>query len=216
MCQWTVFGTKRTKHFFIENVARNGLKSNFLAQKVLHSAVRTPICQIVPVSRVYGGAGGRRFLPPIFVQKLFAWRKISWTNWLIDVSVFLQKMIFFKKWKARKICWNGPSAEMCRGFLLYKLWRIFPGIFLEDFSGHFFPQKRGEKIRRQNPRKKSGGPKIKIREKSVLPKTDPKICLVFFFFLTRQSRDSNRSTTKMQSPTAAQQIFVLGGHDIYR
>ena len=27
------------------------------------------------------------------------------------------------------------------GFLLYKFWRIFPGIFLEDFSGHFFPQK---------------------------------------------------------------------------
>ena len=39
------------------------------------------------------------------------------------------------------------------GFLSYKFWRIFPGIFLEDFSGHFFPQKRGEKIRRRNPRK---------------------------------------------------------------
>ena len=32
-------------------------------------------------------------------------------------------------------------AEMCRGFLLYRFWRILPGIFLEDFSGHFFPQK---------------------------------------------------------------------------
>ena len=49
--------------------------------------------------------------------------------------------------------WPGPSAEMCRGFLLYNFWRILPGIFLEDFSGHFFPQKRGEKIRRRNPRK---------------------------------------------------------------
>ena len=38
-------------------------------------------------------------------------------------------------------CWPGPSAEMCRGFLLYRFWRILPGIFLEDFSGHFFPQK---------------------------------------------------------------------------
>ena len=37
--------------------------------------------------------------------------------------------------------WPGPSAEMCRGFLLYKFWRIFPGIFLEDFSGHFFTRK---------------------------------------------------------------------------
>ena len=39
------------------------------------------------------------------------------------------------------LCWPGPSAEMCRGLLLYKFWRILPGIFLEDFSGHFFPQK---------------------------------------------------------------------------
>ena len=69
--------------------------------------------------------------------------------------------------------WPSPSAEMCRGFLLYKFRRILPGIFLEDFSGHFFPTKRGEKIRRQNPRTKSGSPEIKIREKSVLPKADP-------------------------------------------
>ena len=60
------------------------------------------------------------------------------------------------------------------GFLLYKFWRIFPGIFLEDFSGYFFPTK----MRRKNPArksaKKSGGPKIKIREKFVLPKAGPK------------------------------------------
>ena len=53
-------------------------------------------------------------------------------------------------------------------------WRILPGIFLEDFSGHFFPTK----MRRKNPArksaKKSGGSKIKIREKSVLPKAGPK------------------------------------------
>ena len=59
------------------------------------------------------------------------------------------------------------------GFLLHKIWRIFPGIFLEDFSGHFFPTK----MRRKNPArksaKKSGGSKIKIREKSVLPKAGP-------------------------------------------
>ena len=47
--------------------------------------------------------------------------------------------------------------------------------FLEDFSGHFFPphkneeKKSGEKIR-----EKSGGPKIIIREKSILPRTGPK------------------------------------------
>ena len=56
--------------------------------------------------------------------------------------------------------------------MLYKFWRIFPGIFLEDFSGHFShkneEKKTGEKIR-----EKSGGSKIKIREKSVLPKAGP-------------------------------------------
>ena len=55
----------------------------------------------------------------------------------------------------------GPSAEMCRGFLLYKFWRILPGIFLEDFSGHFFPQTWGEKIRRENPRKNPAAQKKK-------------------------------------------------------
>ena len=54
--------------------------------------------------------------------------------------------------------------------MLYTFWRILPGIFLEDFSGHF--------SRRKNPArksaKKSGGSKIKIREKSVLPKAGPK------------------------------------------
>ena len=44
------------------------------------------------------------------------------------------------------------------GFLLYKFWRIFPGIFLEDFSGHFFPTKKG----RSNSARKSGGSKIKF------------------------------------------------------
>ena len=47
----------------------------------------------------------------------------------------------------------GPSAEMCRGFLLNKFWRILPGIFLEDFSGHFC---------HKNEEKKSGN---EIREK---------------------------------------------------
>ena len=67
---------------------------------------------------------------------------------------------------------RAPLQKCVGGFLLYKFCRIFPGIFLEDFSGHFFPTNM-----RKNPAtksaKKSGGPKIKIREKSVLPKTDP-------------------------------------------
>ena len=59
----------------------------------------------------------------------------------------------------------GPPADMCRVFLLYKSRRIFSGTL---------SHKMREKIRRQNPRKKFGGSKIKIRERSVLPKTDPK------------------------------------------
>ena len=63
---------------------------------------------------------------------------------------------------------------MCRGFLLYKFWRILPGFSWRIFLGTF-----PTKMRRKNPARKSveksGGPKIKIREKSVLPKTDPNI-----------------------------------------
>ena len=66
----------------------------------------------------------------------------------------------------------GPSAEMCRGFLLYKFWRILPGIFVEDFSRHF-PHKNEEKKSGEKIREKIRRPKKKIREKSVLPKTDP-------------------------------------------
>ena len=79
--------------------------------------------------------------------------------------------------KTHRVCenfWPGPSAEMCQGVSSFKIWRIFPGIFLEDLSGHFFPTK----MRRKNPAtksaKKSGGPTIKIRDKTVLPKSDPK------------------------------------------
>ena len=31
----------------------------------------------------------------------------------------------------------GLSAEMCRGFLLYRICRALPDIFLEDLPGHF-------------------------------------------------------------------------------
>ena len=45
------------------------------------------------------------------------------------------------------------------GFLLYEYWRIFSGIFLEDFSGHFShkneEKKSGEKIREKIRRPKN-------------------------------------------------------------
>ena len=68
-----------------------------------------------------------------------------------------------------------PSAEMCRGFMLSIIWRIFPGIVLEDFSGHLFPQEYDEKASATTSAKKSGGSEIKIRDKTVLPETDPNI-----------------------------------------
>ena len=47
-----------------------------------------------------------------------------------------------------------PLQESCRGFLLYRSWRTLSGIFLEEFSAHFFPPK----MRRKNTATKSGGP----------------------------------------------------------
>ena len=38
-----------------------------------------------------------------------------------------------------------PFCRMCQGFLLYKLWRISPGIPMEDFSGHLNSHKHEEK-----------------------------------------------------------------------
>ena len=49
----------------------------------------------------------------------------------------------------------------CRGFS----WRII--------SGHFFPQKMRRKHQATESAKTSGGSKLKIREKSVLPSTGP-------------------------------------------
>ena len=63
-----------------------------------------------------------------------------------------------------KKCWPGPSAETCRGFLLYNFGRILPGIFLEDFFLGTFSHKNEEekfgekirgKIRRRRPQNKN-------------------------------------------------------------
>ena len=64
------------------------------------------------------------------------------------------------------------SAEVCRRILLYKYWRIFSGIFLEDFSGHFShkneEKKSGEKIREKIRRPKNKNPR-KIRSAKIRP-----------------------------------------------
>ena len=47
---------------------------------------------------------------------------------------------------------------------MYNFWRILPGIFLEDFSGHF-----PTKMRRKNPARKSAemGERQRIAQKGV-------------------------------------------------
>ena len=79
---------------------------------------------------------------------------------------------------------EGMFEKCHKNSLCRKLSGIFVVLNLEDFAGDFpggffwalFPTK----MRRKNPAtksaKKSGGSKIKIREKSVLPKSDPKKC----------------------------------------
>ena len=66
----------------------------------------------------------------------------------------------------------GNLQKCVGGFLLYKFWRIFPGIFLEDFSGHFFhkneEKKSGEKIREKIRRLKNKNPR-KIRSAESRP-----------------------------------------------
>ena len=65
------------------------------------------------------------------------------------------------------ICWPGPSAEMCR-------WRLLPGGFSwRIFWGTFSKEKTWRKNRARKSAEKSGGPNLKVREKSVLPKTSP-------------------------------------------
>ena len=63
---------------------------------------------------------------------------------------------------------------MCWRIVVVKILEDFPG----DFPGGFFWALFPIKIRRKNPARKSakesGGSKIKIREKSALPKAGPK------------------------------------------
>ena len=71
-------------------------------------------------------------------------------------------------------CCPSQSAEVCRRIFVVQILEDFLG----DFPGGFFWALFPTKTRRKNPARKSarksGGPKIKIHEKSVLPKSDPK------------------------------------------
>ena len=88
----------------------------------------------------------------------------------------------------------GPSAESCRGFLLYRFWRILSGIFLEDdflctFSHQNEEKKAGDKIRKAIQRLKNRSLR-KIRS----AKTDPNfVSLTKFWALLRSPNPYNLS-----------------------
>ena len=87
-----------------------------------HCTPRTPECLLDMLAKLAG----------IMCTSLDNWES---QTWLFQTWLFANFM--------RKCSFVAPAnLQKCvGGFLLYKFWRIFPGIFLEDFSGYFFPQK---------------------------------------------------------------------------
>ena len=86
-----------------------------------------------------------------------------------------------------------PLAEMCRGFggfLLYRFWRVLPGIFAEDVLGTF--SHKNEEKNLATKKKKTSGSEIKIREKSALPRTRPNSFVRMTSQATRTSGDHLR------------------------
>ena len=97
---------------------------------------------------------------------------------------------------ASVIYWPGPSAEMCRKFLVFVgfggfCWGFFPGGFFWALFPHKNEKKSDDKIR-ENVRR----PKIKNPRKFVLPKTDPNIYSYSFpqkgFSLGVAARNANQ------------------------
>ena len=75
-------------------------------------------------------------------------------------------------------CLAQPLCRNVSWIFVVNFLEDLPGIFLRIFLGTFSQirkdDKSGDKIRERIIREKSGGPKLNFREKSVLPKTDPK------------------------------------------
>ena len=94
-------------------------------------------------------------------RKRGLFRKGSFTE---EISTYFTDLWILSK------CWPSPSAEMCRGFLLYKFWRICRGfswrIFLGTFSHKNEEKKSGDKIRKKIRRLKNKNPR-KIRSAKV-------------------------------------------------
>ena len=112
-------------------------------------------------------------------------------------------------WNCSKI-WPGPSAEMCRGFLFYKFWRILPGIYLNDIFLGTFSNKNEEKKSGDKIRERSRRPKKKTPRKIRSAKNRPKKSLVLFVqFFACESPSGTPSDTPTVSGTL---LGTLRGH----
>ena len=104
---------KSGPNFFTENVARNSLKSRFLAKEMLRSTVRTPICQIVPVSRVY---------PPPQKKKKAQFAQTNSEQFVLSRTCFpLKRAENRRKEFAQTVCMNSS----CLGGWFFG-WVVFP------------------------------------------------------------------------------------------
>ena len=69
-----------------------------------------------------------------------------------------------------------PGLFACRnvsGIFVALILEDFAGDFPGEIFGHFLSQKRRKDLATKSTKKTSGGSKLKIRERSILPKSDP-------------------------------------------
>ena len=105
--------------------------------------------------------------------------------------------------KVPRIFGPAPLQKVVGDFLLYKFWRILPGIFLEDFSGHFFPTK----MRRKNPATKI---REKIRRlKNKNPRKIRSARIRHEDFSRRIPRHVSPDALQLQRPDFSQRVFTL-------
>ena len=124
---------------------------------------------------------------------------------------------FPKQWLARPLCRN------VSGIFLVEIY------FLEDFAANFrggfcwalFPHKNKDRKSSEKIREKIRRLKIEIREKSVLPKTDPNKCSLFILHSNRTSPTTSSAEAgkvallaKCEEVPSRQDIKALPMHHI--
>ena len=128
-CFLSVFWAKKHSKSTLRGTPRQVPK---IAQKALRGALSGPGPKSTPVN---GGRDRKAWGLTLFLK-----RRNEYDSQRPD-KIFLYKFQRILDGPAIRSGWPGPSAETCRGFVVYKFLRILPGIFVEDFSGPFFPVK---------------------------------------------------------------------------